>query len=176
MAGAAFGSETVIVPYDATKPIAGQKPDQFYLPYERFLELWEAAKTESHGCEGGAGAGGVCASAAARYEGVVGERAVAFTGKLDVYDLQRAWVKVPLPFKDVQIGALKIDGVAAAYDGAEIIVEKPGRHAVEVAFEIPLRAARTAFAWGVPRDGRDAGHAHAAGCADARGRSRRAAG
>ena len=29
MAGAAFGSETVIVPYDATKPIAGQKPDQF---------------------------------------------------------------------------------------------------------------------------------------------------
>ena len=63
-----------------------------------------------------------------------------------------AWVKVPLPFKDVQIGALKIDGVAAYY-GAEIIVEKPGRHAVEVAFEIPLKRGTKAFAWGVPRTG-----------------------
>ncbi|MDQ3625179.1 MAG: hypothetical protein M3463_22325, partial [Verrucomicrobiota bacterium] len=37
--------ETVIVPYDPGKPVAGQQPDQFYLPYERFLELWEKAKT-----------------------------------------------------------------------------------------------------------------------------------
>ena len=152
MAGAAFGSETVIVPYDATKPIAGQKPDQFYLPYERFLELWEAAKKNRTGAKAEPAAVAYVLSAA-RYEGVVGERSVAFTGKLDVTTYNGAWVKVPLPFKDVQIGALKIDGVAAAYDGAEIIVEKPGRHAVEVAFEIPLKRGTKAFAWGVPRTG-----------------------
>ena len=148
----AFASETVIVPYDATKPVAGQKPDQFYLPYERFLELWEAAKKNRAGAQAEPAAVAYALSAA-RYEGVIGERSVAFTGKLDVTTYNDAWVKVPLPFKDVQIGALKIDGVAAAYDGAEIIVEKPGRHAVEVAFEIPLRRGAADFAWGVPRTG-----------------------
>ena len=145
-------SETVIVPYDATKPVAGQKPDQFYLPYERFLELWEAAKKSRTGVEAEPSAVAYVLSAA-RYDGVVGERSVAITGKLDVTTYNDAWVKVPLAFRGVQIGSLKIDGVAAAYDGAEIIVEKPGRHTVEVAFEIPLRRGATAFAWGVPRTG-----------------------
>ena len=40
----ASNPETVIVPYDPTKPVTQQKPDQFYVPYERFLQLWEAAK------------------------------------------------------------------------------------------------------------------------------------
>ena len=40
----ASNPEMVIVPYDASKPAAEQKPDQFYLPYERFLQLWQAAK------------------------------------------------------------------------------------------------------------------------------------
>ena len=145
-------TETVIVPYDATKPVAGQKPDQFYLPYEHFLQLWEAAKQNRAGVQAESAAVPFALSAA-RYEGVVGERSVAFTGKLDVTTYNDAWVKVPLAFKDVQIGALKIDGVAAAFDGAEIIVEKPGRHTVEVAFEIPLGRAAKAFAFSVPRTG-----------------------
>ena len=41
--------DTVIVPYDAKKPLRDQKPDRLYLPYERFLELWEAAKATRAG-------------------------------------------------------------------------------------------------------------------------------
>ena len=100
MAGVAFASETVIVPYDATKPLAGQKPDQFYLPYERFLELWEAAKKHRTGAVSEPAAVAYVLSAA-RYEGVVGERSVAFTGKLDVTTYNDAWVKVPLAFKEI---------------------------------------------------------------------------
>ena len=37
-------TETVIVPFESGKLLEGQKPDQFYVPYERFVELWEAAK------------------------------------------------------------------------------------------------------------------------------------
>ena len=76
MSGAAFASETVIVPYDATKPIAGQKPDQFYLPYERFLELWEAAKMNRTGARAEPAVVAYVLSAA-RYDGVVGERSVS---------------------------------------------------------------------------------------------------
>ncbi len=160
MGGSAFAkgdepprrSATVIVPYDPAKPVAGQKPDQFYLPYEHFLQLWEAAKQNRAGVKAEPAAVPFALSAA-RYEGVVGERSVAFTGKLDVTTYNDAWVKVPLAFKDVQIGALKIDGVAAAYDGGEIIVEKPGRHTIEVSFEIPLRRGAKVFAFGVPRTG-----------------------
>jgi hypothetical protein len=144
--------EMVIVPYDPAKPAAQQKPDQFYLPYEHFLELWEAAKEQRAGKKPEAAPVAFVLSTA-RYEGVLGERAVAFTGKLDVTTYNEPWVAVPLPFKDVKIGALKIDGVAAAYDGAQIIVEKPGRHTVEIAFEIPLRLGAQTIDWGIPRTG-----------------------
>ena len=59
-------SETVVVPYDPAKPVAGQKPDQFYLPYEHFLQLWEAAKQNRAGVKAVP-----FALSAARYEGAV---------------------------------------------------------------------------------------------------------
>ena len=88
--------EIVIVPYDPAKPVAQQKPDQFYLPYEHFLELWEAAKQQRTGKKPEPAPAAFVLSTA-RYEGVLGERAVAFTGKLDVTTYNEAWAPVPLP-------------------------------------------------------------------------------
>ena len=42
-------SETVIVPFDSKKPLVNQKPDRVYVPYERFIELWAAAKAAKRG-------------------------------------------------------------------------------------------------------------------------------
>ena len=143
-------SETVIVPYDPTKPVAQQKPDQFYVPYERFLQLWEAAKANRSGKKPEPALVAFVLSAA-RYEGVLGERAATFTATLDVTTYNEPWVKVPLPFVGVKIGSLKLDGVAAAYDGEQIIVEKPGRHQLELTFEIPLPRGAQTLEWSVPR-------------------------
>ncbi len=144
--------EMVIVPYDASKPAAEQKPDQFYLPYERFLQLWQAAKQNRTDRKLEAAVVPFVLSNA-RYEGVLAERAMTFTGKLDITTYNESWVGVPLPFTDVKISALKIDGVAAAYDGTQIVVEKPGRHQVEVSFEIPFQHGVQTLDWGVPRTG-----------------------
>lgn len=142
----------VIVPYDPTKPAAQQKPDQLYLPYPRFLELWESAKANRKGPKL-ENAPVPFVLSTARYEGVLGERTMTFTGKLDVTTYNESWVEVPLPFKDVKVSGLKIDGVAAAFDGARIVVEKSGRHQVEVAFEIPFARGAQSLEWGVPRTG-----------------------
>ena len=141
-------SEMVIVPYDSTKPIDEQQPDQFYLPYERFLRLWDAAK-QNRARPASEPAIFSFAVTAARYDGVQGERSVAFTGKLDITTANNAWVRVPLPFQGVRIGGLKIDGAAAAFHGDSILIEKPGRHTVEIAFEVPLNPVVYIFELGI---------------------------
>jgi len=140
----------VIVPYDSAKPIDEQKPDQFYLPYERFLQLWNAAK-QQRAAPVPEPAKFPFALTAARYDGVQGERAVGFTGKLDVTTTNDAWVEVPLPYQGVKIGGLKIDGASAIFNGDSIVIEKPGRHTVEITFEVPLTAGARHFEWGIPR-------------------------
>ena len=108
-------SEIVIVPYDSKKPIDEQKPDQFYLPYERFLQLWQAAKEHRAGPASEI-AKFPFALTSARYDGVQSERSLAFTGKLDITTTNDAWVKVPLPFSGVKIGGLKIDSQRTVFD------------------------------------------------------------
>jgi hypothetical protein len=56
---------------------------------------------------------------------------------------------VPLPFKSVKVRGFLLDGVPAAFDGEQVVIEKPGRHRIEVAFEVPRRGAR--LFWNIPR-------------------------
>ena len=165
----------VIVPYDATKPIEGQKPDQFYLPYERFLELWQAAKEHREGPTPEEAAEAFVISAA-RYDGIVSERAVAFTGKLDVSTYNNPWVSVPLLFKDVKISALKLDGAPGFLRG----YSRPDREAGTAHLGSGFRdsaAARPAVVR-LERSARQrhAGLAHASRCASRPPRSLLAAG
>ena len=84
-------SDVVIVPYDPAKPAMQQKPDQFYLPYPRFLELWESAKAnrKDRKLENAPVAFVLSTS---RYEGVLGERLLAGDG--GVVEHQRVQVTV----------------------------------------------------------------------------------
>ncbi|MEA3213466.1 MAG: hypothetical protein QOE70_6523 [Chthoniobacter sp.] len=141
--------EMVIVPYDPKKPAAEQKPDRLYLPYERFLQLWEAAKQQRRPVPL-ASSSAPWVLSGARYDGVIGEQSVGFTGKLDLLTTNEPWVKVPLAFGNARISALLLDGVAANFDGKEIVVEKPGRHILEVSFEVPLPRQATKFSFNVP--------------------------
>ncbi len=142
--------DTVIVPYDPKKPVADQHPDKVYLKYDRFLELWEAAK-KTRTPEKAAFAAAAFALGAARYEGRVEEKRAAFSVTLEFSTFDEAWVKVPLPFEGVQISELAVDGKPAAFADGALVVEKPGRHSLTAAFEIPLAAGAREFSWGIPR-------------------------
>jgi hypothetical protein len=142
--------DTVIVPYDPKKPVMEQHPDKVYLKYDRFLELWEAAKANRLP-EKDAPAAAAFALGAARYEGRVEEKRAVFSVALDFSTFDDAWVKVPLPFDGVQISALAVDGKPAAFADGALVVEKPGRHSLTASFEIPLAAGAREFAWGIPR-------------------------
>ena len=142
--------DTVIVPYDPKKPVKDQHPDKVYLKYDRFLELWEAAK-KSRTPEQARPAAAAFAIGAARYEGRVEEKRAVFTVTLDFSTFDEKWVRVPVPFEHVQISELAVDGKPAAFADNTLMVENPGRHSLTASFEIPLKPGVRQFAWGVPR-------------------------
>jgi hypothetical protein len=141
--------DTVIVPYDPRKPLAGQVPDRVYLDGDRFLGLWEAAK-QNRRPEKAPVAAFPFALGAARYEGRIEEKRVAFTATLELTTFNQPWQRVPLPFRDVQIRELALDGRPAPFVDGALLIEHTGKHTVTVTFEIPLAAGAREFAWGIP--------------------------
>jgi len=142
--------ETVIVPYDASKPLKMQHPDGLYVPYDRFMELWDAAKRTRRGTESPL-ASATCLLESARYDGVLAADCVTFRGLIDLSTFNEPWVAVPLAIDGAVVNSVKLDGVAVAFDNGRALIEKPGRHTVEVAFRIPLKRGATTFDWGIPR-------------------------
>lgn len=142
--------DTVIVPYDPKKPLTEQKPDKVYLAHDRFLELWEAAKKHRAG-EKEPFAKASFALGAARYEGRIEGKRAAFTASLEISTFNEQWVRVPLPFRGVQLSELTLDGKPAPFADGALVVEKPGRHTVTAAFEIPLVPGAREFGWGIPQ-------------------------
>ena len=141
--------DTGIVPYDPKKPLAEQKPDRVYLDHGRFLELWEAAK-RARTPEKAAAAGISFAIGSSRYEGRVEEKRAAFTAVIELTTFNEPWVRVPLPFRDVQVSEMMLDGKPAPLAEGALLVEQPGRHTVTAKFEIPLVPGARDFAWGIP--------------------------
>ncbi len=141
--------DTVIVPYDPGKPVREQKPDNLYVPYERFLELWEAAKV-AHGAEKPFAAPRDFALSSARYDATMEEGRVAISVTIMLTTFNSAWVKVPLPF-DVRVGSLELDGAPVSLADGVVLVEKPGAHTITARLEIPLPRGQRAFGWNVPR-------------------------
>ncbi len=146
----AAGSDTVIIPYDSKKPLSEQHPDQVYLPYEQFLNLWQAAKENRR--ESPAETLDVpFALTSAHYRGKIGERAAEFTGTLDLLiGGADSWRDVPLDFRDVKLTSVTLDGAPASLKDGKLIVEKPGRHRLDVSFEIPLKPGQAEVEWGIP--------------------------
>lgn len=149
--------ETVIVPYDASKPLAGQRPDQLYVPYERFMELWDAAKKNRRGPEPENANVSVLLNSA-RYEGTLMDNNTAqFRGVIDL-NTYSPWVTVPLPMEfdsatvqSLTVDSFKLDGVPAAFDNYQLLVEKPGRHTAVIEFRVMLSPRAASANFFVPR-------------------------
>ena len=146
--------ELVIVPYDASKPAAAQEPAQYYLPYERFLLLWDAAKRHRQGPAPTPPPGGQRhALSAARYDARLDGDTLAIDAVLDLQTFGEGWVGVPLGFEPRGVEAVTLDGAPAALgaDGA-LWVGTPGAHRVGVTLRLPAGTvtAGTRLAWAVP--------------------------
>ena len=141
-------AEPVYVPYDPGQPAAEQTPERVYVPYEHFLNLWEAAK-HARTAEAPAPAPVEFALSSARYEARLEERSLAVTGHIDLLT-GHEWVKVPLAFADAKVSSLLLDGAPLALTEKVALVEKPGRHVLEVRFAVPRAPGAQTLAWGIP--------------------------
>ncbi|MEI8341287.1 MAG: hypothetical protein WCH43_07090, partial [Verrucomicrobiota bacterium] len=143
-------TETVIVPFDSGKPLDAQKADQLYVPYERFVELWEAAKASRRGLPPEK-LDESYALSSARYDAKLEESVLRINGVIDLQTFGDDWVSVPLEFKEAKIGTLKLDGQPAPLDSGRIVIEKAGPHRIEVEFEIPVSGDKSRITWGIPK-------------------------
>ncbi|HWB57940.1 MAG TPA: hypothetical protein VG733_00545 [Chthoniobacteraceae bacterium] len=148
-ARAQAAQQPVIIPYDVTKPLDAQKPDRVYIGREQFLQLWEQAKANKRGPQPEKMDVPFLLSSG-RYDATLDDHALHVTGVIDLQTFNDAWVNVPLEFKGVNLGTLKLDGQSALMTKDGVAIEKPGHHSIEVGFDIPLGADRTRLAWGIP--------------------------
>lgn len=141
--------DTVIVPYDPKKPVQGQHPDKLYVPYDRFLELWEAAKAARAG-EKPVPAPLPFALSSARYEAQLEAERVVVTATLELTTYNDPWVSVPMPFNG-RMSTLTLDGKVVSLSDGILLVPEPGHHTLAAHFEIPLTRGQTDFGWSIPR-------------------------
>lgn len=131
-------AHTVIVPYDATRPLEGQKAERYFLPYEAFQRLWELAKENRRPAKPDEDETVVQASIqSALYRGKVVERGLELEARLSVATRGK-WAELPLDFamKDapggVRIGSVTVDEHPAAIGDKGLRFERPGLHEVRV--------------------------------------------
>ena len=146
--------ELVIVPYDATRPAAGQKPAQYYLPYERFLTLWDAAKRHRRPPVPEPPPGGERYTlSTARYDARLAGETLEIDATLDLQTSGDGWVAVPLRFEGTRVGSITLDGAPAALAGEGVLwVGTPGAHRINAALQLPAArvADGTRLQWTVP--------------------------
>jgi hypothetical protein len=132
-------AHTVIVPFDATQPMAEQKAARYYLPYADFQKLWTQAKTNRRPP--------VLASDkqealihSALYQARVEERALVLEVKLEAVS-RGDWTKLALPFQSEQsllVGEVTVNGKAAALNEGALVLESPGTHHITLTATLPL--------------------------------------
>ncbi len=141
---------TVIVPYaEGEDPL---KSDRVLLPYEKFVELWNAAHPDQR------------KAAPAPIEGAVAE--ALYTAKIipaegmkpaqaeiqarfAVHQLRDQQTTLPLPLAPIPLLSAQLDGQSAPLvsvitpfgPSLAIVLSKPGLHVVDLKFQLPVEAA-----------------------------------
>jgi hypothetical protein len=139
-------AHTVIIPYDATKPLAEQKAERFYLGYEEFQRLWKTAKENRRAMAADVDATQHAVIHSALYQGRIEERGLVLEARITA-TTRGEWTKLLLPFAQLMdgkettkalVGEVRVDGKAAALSGGLLTLEHPGTHAIELTATLPL--------------------------------------
>lgn len=133
-------AHTVIVPYDGSKPVAEQKAQRVYLPYDSFQKLWQQAK-ENRRPELTPPDKQESMILSALHQVRVEERGLVIESKLEAVS-RGHWTRLPLPFLSGEtallVGEVQVDGKAAALNEGAVILENPGSHAVHLTATLAL--------------------------------------
>jgi hypothetical protein len=132
-------AHTVIVPFDATQPMAEQKAARYYLPYADFQKLWMQAKTNRRPPVLAADKQEALIHSAL-YQARSEERALVLEVKLEAVS-RGDWTKLALPFQSEQsllVGEVTVDGKAAALNEGALVLESPGTHHITLTATLPL--------------------------------------
>jgi len=132
-------AHTVIVPFDATQPMAEQKAARYYLPYADFQKLWTQAKTNRRPPVLAADKQEALIHSAL-YQARAEERALVLEVKLEAVS-RGDWTKLALPFQSEQsllVGEVTVDGKAAALNEGALVLESPGTHHITLTATLPL--------------------------------------
>lgn len=136
-------THTVIVPFDAKKPIDLPKADRFYLDYADFQRLWALAKEnrrpEKVETDTGASEAAILS---ALYESEVLDANLRLKARFSVHTRGRKWAKLALPFASkagtLAVGEVTLDGHAAVVESGTVLIEEPGAHTVDVTLDVKL--------------------------------------
>lgn len=152
---AAPDRHTVIVPYDASKPLDEQEPERFYLDYETFQDLWKKAKAarvrESTAENPAAVEKPDFAFSTSLHSIEVGEKKIEVVARYTLLTRGDDWQKVPFAFEGATAREITLDGAAAAVNEGHILVKTPGKHEVEARYEIAVRENWAEAKWKAPR-------------------------
>lgn len=148
-------THTVIVPFDAKKPIDLPKADRFYLDYADFQRLWALAKEnrrpEKVETDTGAPEAAILS---ALYEGQVLDANLRLKARFNVHTRGRKWAKLALPFASkpgtLAVGEVTLDGHAAVVESGTVLIEEPGAHTVDVTLDVKLDRAWKTVALTLP--------------------------
>ncbi|MBK8091879.1 MAG: hypothetical protein IPK32_07820 [Verrucomicrobiaceae bacterium] len=148
-------AHTVIVPYDAKKPLT-QAPSRYYLGYEEFQRLWSLAKENRKPkplAKDDATQHAVIHESL--YDARIEENGLVLTARITAVT-RGEWSKLALPFarldegKAALVGEVSVNAKAAALTDGVLTLEKPGVHAVALTVTLPMPKAWTELKMKLP--------------------------
>lgn len=127
---------------------------RYYLDYATFDRLWKLAKEnrirENTASDLAASGEKDFIVTNALYRGEARRDRIEIEGRLTVQTRGKPWQKVPLPFAQVNISKIELDGVPASYQGGAVLIEEPGLHQVTVTYEVPIADGAKSAKWKIP--------------------------
>ncbi|MFT5468411.1 MAG: hypothetical protein ACI8UO_003520 [Verrucomicrobiales bacterium] len=145
---------TVIVPYDASKPLDGQEPERFYLDYTTFQDLWQKAKAarirESTPVDPAAVQTADFTFSSSLHQVEISEDKIEVVARYTLQTRGADWQKIPFAFAGATAREITLDGETAAATEGHILVKTPGQHEVQARYEIAVRENWREAKWKVP--------------------------
>ncbi len=145
---------TVVVPYDSSQPLENAEPKQFYLDYETFQELWARAK--EHRMKANTPVDPAFtekrdfAVVEGLHEAEILPEAIRVRARYTLHTRGPDWIRVPFKFEGASVRSVVLDGAAAALENQHLLIEKAGRHLVEVNYEVAAAENWEAAGWKFP--------------------------
>ncbi len=143
----AIKEESIYIPYKKLREVFEKEGRGVFLPYEKFLELWKAARDRlPPEAEIKPPVGALVTEVDAK--ATVTKDVVTVDAKVKIEILKEGWTEVPLRLGDAAITEAKIGTAPARIlgdpaSGYRLLIEKPGKDPLEVTLAIQFRKAYT---------------------------------